>query len=134
MASSTRTKNLSRAELLKRRAQLDAERSRIDAEISAQSQAELHGLVEAFKKHLKENDFDLNDALALLGPGKKDRVKRGTVRSKPSTDRPKPGVTYRHPTTGEEWAAPINLRRVKKWLVELVQTSGKRYEDFAAKK
>ena len=44
-----------------------------------------------------------------------------------------PGVTYRHPN-GDEWTAPINIRRVKKWLEELVQSTGKKYGDFAAKK
>ena len=48
--------------------------------------------------------------------------------------KPIPGVIYRHPKTGDEWTAPANLRRVKKWLQDLVGSSGKRYEDFAAKR
>jgi hypothetical protein len=43
-------------------------------------------------------------------------------------------VTYRHPKTGDEWTAPANLRRAKNWLQELVASSGKKYEDFVAKK
>jgi DNA-binding protein H-NS len=123
------SKNLSRAELIKRREQLDAERARIDAEIAAHAQADLEALVEQFKAHLKTGDFALADALVLLGTGKKTRAKRGSA--KPS-DKPTPGVTYKHPKTGDEWTAPANLRRVKKWLQELVVSSGKKYENFAA--
>ena len=125
------SKNLSRADLVKRREQLDAERTRIDAEIAAQAQADLENLVEQFKAHLKTGEFALADALALLGAGKKARAKKGSA--KPS-DKPTPGVTYKHPKTGDEWTAPANLRRVKKWLQELVGSSGKKYEDFAARK
>ena len=134
MATSTSSKKFPLADLIKQRDHLDAERRRIEAEIAAQSKAELQGLVDAFKEHLRLNDFALNDALALLGTGKTVRAKRGTAKPKVATDKPLPGVTYRHPKTDEEWAAPANLRRVKKWLVELVTTTGKKYEDFAVKK
>lgn len=146
MATST-SKKSSRADLVRQRDHLDAERIRIEAEISAQSQADLQALVDAFKEHLKANDFALNAALALLGVGKKTRAKRGTAKpkvandkprtanDKPRTadDKPKAGVTYKHPKTGEEWAAPVHLRRTKKWLGELVADTGKKYEDFAVK-
>lgn len=121
------TKNLSRAELIKRREQLDAA-------IAAQYQSELQNLVDEFKAHLKTGEFKLADALALLRAGKKTRAKRGSSVPKAAADKPIPGVTYRHPKTGDEWTAPANLRRVKKWLQDLVGSSGKRYEDFAAKR
>jgi hypothetical protein len=41
-------------------------------------------------------------------------------------------TAYKHPKTGEEWTAPANLRRAKKWLQDLVVSSGKKYENFAA--
>ena len=126
------SKNISRADLIKRREQLDAERTRLDAEIAAQAQADLSALVEQFKAHLKAGDFALSDALALLNAGTKMRAKKGSAKPKASGDKPTPGVTYKHPKTGDEWTAPANLRRVKKWLQELVVGSGKRYEDFAA--
>lgn len=66
--------------------------------------------------------------------GKKTRAKRGSTGLKAIADKPLPGVTYRHPKTGDEWTAPANLRRVKKWLAEMVSSSGKKYEDFAARK
>ena len=56
------------------------------------------------------------------------------MKAKGSGDRPIPGVTYRHPTTLNEWTVPTHLRRVKLWLQELVNTSGKKYEDFAVRK
>ena len=132
MATSTASKNISRAELIKRREQLDAECSRVDAEIAAQARADLEALVEQFKAHLKTGEFALTDALALLGGGKKARAKRGTAKPKAAGDKPTPGVTYRHPKTGDEWTAPANLRRAKKWLQDLVVSSGKKYENFAA--
>ena len=134
MATGAASKTTPRAALLKQRDQLDAERRRIEAEIVAQSQADLQDLVNAFLKHLKDNDFALADALRLLEAGRKTRAKRGSAKVKGVADRPRPGVTYAHPKTGEEWSAPVNLRRVKKWLVELVQATGKTYEDFATKK
>jgi DNA-binding protein H-NS len=127
MATKTATKKVSRVELLK-------QRERIDAEIAAQYRTELQGLVEQFKAHLKTGEFELSDALALLGAGKKTHAKGGIAKAKSIHDKPKPGSTYKHPKTGEEWTAPVNLRRVKKWLQELVASSGKKYEDFVAKK
>src|ERR1700704_4709564 len=73
-------KQLSRADLIKERDRLEQERQRIDAEIAAQAKDQLKSLVDAFKVHLKENDFYLEDAMALLG-GKKARAKRGTVKT-----------------------------------------------------
>lgn len=134
MATSTASKASSRVDLIKELDRLDGERKRIAAEIEAKGKADLQGLVDAFKDHLKANDFALNDALALLGAGKKVRAKRGTAKPKAVGDKPSPGATYKHPKTGEEWTAPTNLRRVKKWLQELVVSSGKKYEDFVAKK
>ena len=132
MATSTSSKNIPRADLIKRREQLDAERSRLDADIAAQAQADLETLVDQFKAHLKTGEFALADALALLGAGKKTRAKRGTAKLKAAGDKPTPGTTYRHPKTGDEWTAPANLRRAKKWLQDLVKSSGKKYEDFVA--
>ena len=132
MATSASSKNLSRADLIKRREQLDAERSRLDADIAAQAQADLQNLVDQFKAHLKTGEFALADALVLLGAGKKTRAKRGTAKPKAAGDKPTPGVTYRHPKTGDERTAPANLRRAKKWLQDLVVSSGKKYENFAA--
>jgi DNA-binding protein H-NS len=126
MATKTAAKKISRVQLLK-------QRERIDAEIAAEYQTELQGLVEQFKAHLKTGEFELSDALALLGAGKKTRAKRGS-KAKSVGDKPKSGSTYKHPKTGEEWTAPVNLRRVKKWLQELVASTGKKYEDFVAKK
>ena len=128
------SKNLSRADLIKRREQLDAERARLDAEIAAQAQADLLALVEQFKAHLKTGEFDLGDALALLGAGTKTRAKKATAKAKGPGDKPISGMTYRNPKTGEVWEAPGNLRRAKKWLQELVTSTGKKYEDFAATK
>jgi len=128
------SKNLSRADLIKRREQLDAERTRLDAEIAMQAQADLAALVEQFKAHLKTGDFDLGDALALLNAGTKMRAKKATVKAKASGDKPISGVNYKNPKTGEEWKAPVKLRRAKKWLQDLVASSGKKYEDFAATK
>ena len=128
------SKNLSRADLIKRREQLDAERTRLDGEIAAQARADLETLVEQFKAHLQTGEFALADALSLLGAGKKVRAKKGSAKPETTGDKPTPGVTYKHPKTGDEWTAPTNLRRVKKWLQELVGSSGKKYEDFAAKK
>jgi DNA-binding protein H-NS len=127
------SKKLSRADLIKERARLEAERDRIDAEIAAQAKAELQSLVDSFKEHLAANDFALSDALALLG--KKSTGKRGAPKAKSriSGDKPKSGVTYKHPNTGEEWTAPAQLRRAKKWLQDLATTTGKKYEDFAVK-
>ena len=127
----TTRKKLTRAELIKERTRLEAERDRIDAEIRTQAKAELQSLVDAFKEHLKANDFALSDALALLG--KKMSAKRGTGKAKTSDDKPKSGVTYKNPGTGEEWTAPEKLRRAKKWLEELVASTGKKFEDFAVK-
>ena len=122
------TKTLSRQEMIKQRTQLDAA-------IAAQYQSDLKALVEQFKVHLEAGEFELPDALALLSAGKSLRAKRGTAAPKaPTSDRPTPGVTYRDPKTGLEWTAPVNLRRVKKWLAELVSGTGKKYDDFAAKK
>jgi DNA-binding protein H-NS len=132
MATSTSSKNLSRAELIKRREQLDVERIQLDAAIAAQAQADLQTLVEQFKAHLKTGEFALTDALALLGVGETTRAKRGTTKPKAAGNKPTPGVTYRHPKTGDEWTAPANLRRAKKWLQDLVASSGKKYENFAA--
>ena len=42
-------------------------------------------------------------------------------------------MTYKNPGTGEEWTAPEKLRRTKKWLEELVASTGKKFEDFAVK-
>jgi len=128
------SKNLSRADLVKRREQLDAERTRLDAEIAAQAQADLAALVEQFKAHLKTGEFALGDALALLSAGTKTRAKKGSAKPKAADDKPTPGVTYKHPKTGDEWTAPVNLRRAKKWLQDLVTSTGKKYEDFAEKK
>ncbi len=130
------SKKLSRADLIKERARLEAERERIDAEIAAQAKAELQGLVDAFKEHLAANEFALSDALALLGVSKKAVGKRVGAKPKAksaSADRPVVGVRYKHPQTGEEWTAPEKLRRTKKWLEDLVRSSGKKYEDFAVK-
>jgi len=131
------SKKLTRADLIKERARLEAERDRIDAEIAAQAKAELQSLVDTFKEHLAANDFALSDALALLGAGKKLAGKRGAAKTKTKAkatgDKPKSGTTYRHPTTGEEWTAPEQLRRVKKWLQDLAASTGKKYEDFAVK-
>jgi DNA-binding protein H-NS len=126
MATKTAAKKVSRVQLLK---QLE----RIDAEIAAEYQTELQDLVDQFKAHLKTGEFELSDALALLGASKKTRAKRGS-KTKSIGDKPKAGSTYKHPKTGEEWTAPANLRRVKKWLQELVTSTGKKYEDFVAKK
>jgi len=134
MARKTTAKTASRAELLKRREQLEAERSRIDADLATQEQAELQSLVDKFKADLKKNNFELTNALALLGVAKKTRAKRGTAKAKVVGDKPTPGTTYKHPKTGDVWTAPANLRRAKKWLQDLVTGSGKRYEDFVAKK
>jgi hypothetical protein len=134
MAATAPAKNASRADLIKRLEQLEAERKRIDAELAAQSKADLKALVDAFQEHLKANNFELSDALALLGASRKPRARRGTTKVKAVGDKPTPGVTYRHPKSGDEWTAPANLRRVKKWLEDLVKTSGKKYEEFAAKK
>jgi hypothetical protein len=134
MATKTAPKKISRTELLKRREQIEAERVRIDADLAAQEKAELQAFVEKFKADLKKNGFELANALGLLGGGKKARAKRGSVKSKAVGDKPTPGVTYKHPKTGDEWTAPANLRRAKKWLQDLVTSSGKKYEDFVAKK
>jgi len=134
MATKTAPKKISRDELLKRREQIEAERVRIDADLAAQEKAELQAFVEKFKADLKKNGFELANALGLLGVGKKTRAKRGSVKAKAVGDKPTPGVTYKHPKTGDEWTAPVNLRRAKKWLQDLVTGSGKRYEDFVAKK
>ena len=84
------------------------------------------------------NEFALSDALALLGVGKKVLGKRGSAKTKSKAkaatdDRPLSGVKYKHPQTGKEWTAPEKLRRMKKWLEDLVTSSGKKYEDFAVK-
>lgn len=127
MATKTVTKPVSRAELIK-------QRELLDKAIADGYQADTQAAVDAFVAGLKKSGIDLGDALTLLGVGKKTRAKRGTAKPKATGDKPKPGLTYKDPKTGEEWTAPANLRRAKKWLQDLVTSSGKKYEDFVAKK
>ena len=127
MATKIATKLVSRADLIK-------QRDLIDKAIAEGYQAETQAAVDAFVAGLEKSGIALSDALALLGVGKKPRAKRGTAKPKVASDKPTPGVTYKHPKTGEEWTAPANLRRAKKWLQDLVKSSGKKYEDFAVKK
>ena len=127
MATKTATKPVSRAELIK-------QRDLIDKAIAEGYQAETQAAVDAFVAGLEKSGIALTDALTLLGVGKKPRAKRGTAKPKVTGDKPTPGATYKHPKTGEEWTAPANLRRAKKWLQDLVKGSGKKYEDFAIKK
>ena len=127
MATKAAPKNLSRSDLIKQRDQLDQA-------IKDRYRAELENLVDEFKAHLATGEFKLADALALLKVGKKTYAKRGTAKAKAVGDKPVAGVTYRNPDGGEEWTAPANLRRAKKWLDDLVKGSGKKYADFATKK
>ena len=127
MATKAAPKNLSRSDLIKQRDQLDTV-------IKERYQAELKILVDAFKAHLATGEFKLADALALLKVGKKTYAKRGTAKAKAVGDKPVAGVTYKNPATSEEWTAPANLRRTKKWLDDLVKSGGKKYADFATKK
>ena len=127
MATKAAPKNLSRSDLIKQRDQLDTA-------IKDRYQSELKNLVDKFKAHLATGEFELVDALALLKVSKKTYAKRGTAKAKAVGDKPVAGVTYRNPTTSEEWTAPANLRRAKKWLDDLVKGGGKKYADFATKK
>lgn len=127
MATKIATKPVSRADLIKKR-------DLIDKAIAKGYQAETQAAVDAFVAGLEKSGIALSDALNLLGVGKKTRAKRGTAKPRATGDKPMPGATYKHPKTGEEWTAPANLRRAKKWLQDLVVSSGKKYEDFVAKK
>ena len=127
MATKAAPKSLSRSDLIKQRDQLDQA-------IKDRYQTELRNLVDEFKAHLATGEFKLADALALLKVGKKTYAKRGTTKAKAAGDKPVAGVTYKNPATGDEWTAPANLRRPKKWLDDLVKSGGKKYADFATKK
>ena len=126
MATKAAPTNPSRSDLIKQRDQLDQA-------IKDRYQAELKNLVDEFKAHLATGEFKLADALALLKVGKKTYTKRATGKAKALSDKPVAGVTYKNPATSEEWTAPSNLRRAKKWLDDLVKSGGKKYADFAKK-
>ncbi|HEY4069830.1 MAG TPA: H-NS family nucleoid-associated regulatory protein [Burkholderiaceae bacterium] len=121
---------LSRAELLKRKEQLDADRQNLESELAAAHDAELASLVEAFKHHLAVNQFKLEDALSLLAPNGAARGRSRLTVSKPGYV---PGTTYRHPHSGAVWTAKTRGATIK-WLRELLAATGKNYADFAVKK
>jgi len=103
-------KTQSRAQLLKRQQELQAEQKAIEDALEANRMSELHGLVDAFKGHLKSNDFTLDEALKLLGV-KKGRAARGTGTKKvpESLDKdgkkPEAGSTYKHSSWSAPWTA-----------------------------
>src|SRR5256885_9250919 len=119
MATRTDPKSFSRAELIKERDRLEAERQRIDAELAAQAKGHLQSLVDTFKMHLEENDFTLAEALSMLGGGKKTRAKRGTAKP-PKVKDYEVGVTYKNPNNAEQkWVGGTKGPKPK-WLKELL--------------
>lgn len=130
MATSAVPKKLSRTDLIKERERLEVERKRIDAEIAAQSEAELQGLVDAFKEHLAANDFSLKDALALLNGKTKARAKKGTA--SPKVLAYEVGLTYKNPKGDETWVGGTKGPKPK-WLSALIE-AGRTFESLAVKK
>ena len=57
MATTIASKASTRVDLIKELDRLDGERKRVAAEIEAKDKADLQSLVDAFKDHLKANDF-----------------------------------------------------------------------------
>ncbi len=123
-------KSVTRAALLKKLEELDAQRSQIEADLAAGRAAELKGLVEAFKSQLSEGGFDLSEAVALLGP-KKTRAKRGTGQAK-AVKGYEAGVTYKNPKGDETWVGGTKGPQPK-WLKDLL-AGGKTFQSLAAKK
>jgi DNA-binding protein H-NS len=122
-------KSLSRADLIKERDRLEEERQRIDAEIAAQEKDQLKSLVDAFKVHLKENDFSLEDAIVLLS-GTKARAKRETAA--PKITGYEKDVAYNNPNGDQTWVGGTKGPKPK-WLIELL-SSGHDFKSLAVKK
>jgi DNA-binding protein H-NS len=125
----TKTGKKSRAELSKELDEL-AERQRvIEEELAASRDEELQSLVDTFKKHLDDNEFDLSEALKLLGV-KKTRAKRGSVVKAPKDY--VVGVTYKNPKGDETWIGGSKGKKPK-WLTDLLD-AGRKFESLAVKR
>ena len=123
-------KSASRPALLKKLEELEAQREQIEAELAATRIAELKGLVDAFKKQLAESDFELSEAVGLLGL-KKTRAKRGSSQAKPPKGY-EVGVTYKDPKGDATWVGGTKGPQPK-WLKDLIAT-GKSFQSLAVKK
>lgn len=123
-------KSVTRAGLLKKLEELEAQREQIVADLAAGKAAELKGLVDAFKNQLSECGFELSEALALLGP-KKTRAKRGTAQAK-AVKGYEAGVTYKNLKGDETWVGGTKGPQPK-WLKDLL-ASGKTFQSLVAKK
>ena len=124
-------KSVTRAALLKKLEELEAQREQIVADLAAGRAAELKGLVEAFKSQLSESGFDLSEAVALLGPKKTRANKRGTGQAK-ALKGYEAGVTYKNPKGDETWVGGTKGPQPK-WLKDLL-AGGKTFQSLAAKK
>lgn len=119
----------SRSELLKQLQDLEEQQAAIQAELEQTRADELQSLVDAFKRHLEDNEFDLSEALKLLGV-KKTRAKRGTAVKGPKDY--VPGVTYKNPKGDETWVGGSKGKKPK-WLTDLLD-AGRKFESLAVKK
>ena len=98
-------------------AKLMAQKKAIDDALYARRGEAVQTLADDFAKKLKADGFTVAEGIAALRgssapskPAKKVRAKRGTApkRSAPASldskgNKPEPGVTYKHPTTGALW-------------------------------
>jgi hypothetical protein len=127
-----------RAELLKRQQELAEQQAHIEAELVAARDAELSSLIAAFKEHLANNAFTVEEAIALLTPAKHKRT-RGASAAATKTpesvdgggEKPEVGVIYRHPDWQGPWKA--TGKRTPKHVLATIK-SGKTWADLRAKK
>jgi DNA-binding protein H-NS len=127
------TKKAAKSDLLMQIQSLAKQKKNLESQLAKAQRATLKNVVAEFKKSLKDNRLDVEDALALLGSAKagpkKKRAKRGSkiVIEKPYTK----GVTYKKPRGSETWVGGTRGRQPP-WLRELI-ASGRTYQSLAVK-
>ena len=112
-----------------------AQRQELAAQLAAyeKKDAELARLVGEFKADLEEAGFTSAQAAALLSPAKtRGPAKKSAPGVDKNGDRPAPGTTYTHPTTGETWTKAANGKGApKKEFVALI-TAGKTWAELTS--
>ena len=111
-----------------------AQRQELASQLAAyeKKDAELARLVGAFKADLEDAGFTVADAAALLSPAKtRGSAKKSAPGMDKNGDRPAPGTTYTHPTTGDTWTKAANGKGApKKEFVALIM-AGKTWAELA---
>lgn len=94
-----------------------AQRQELATQLAAyeKKDAKLTRLVGAFKTDLDDAGFTAAQAASLLLPA---RARGFAKKSAPVADKtgakPAPGVTYKHPATGETWTPSLREERVRR--------------------